>query len=126
IVEVVEVEPERAVVFDIDQLAQDQVDVLRLAVGREAHQLVFAGVDREAEVIGEGGIEQAQGMRETNFFEKLYSVANSAAERGGAPLADAVDCENCGRLEGRGIERRGGVGEMMLREKNLATEVRAE
>ena len=60
VVEVALVEPERAVVLQVDQMLEDQVGVLGLAVGREAHHLVFAGVDLEAGVVGEGGVEQAE------------------------------------------------------------------
>ena len=41
-IEVVHVEPDRAVVADVDELLADQACVLRLAVRREPHQLVLA------------------------------------------------------------------------------------
>ena len=63
VVEVVEVEPDGAVVVDLHELLEDQVDVLGIAVRREAHELVFAGVDLEARVVGEGGIQHAEGVR---------------------------------------------------------------
>ena len=63
IVEVLLVQPERAVFLQVDQLVVDQVDVLRLAVRREAHDLVFAGIDLEARVVRERGIQQTRASR---------------------------------------------------------------
>src|SRR3546814_16234682 len=60
IVEVALVEPEAAVRLQVDQPFQDQVLEARLAIGREAHHLVFAGVDLEAGVVGEGRVQQPQ------------------------------------------------------------------
>ena len=38
--------------FQIDQIVENEFLIFRLAVGREPHHLVFAGVDLEAGVIG--------------------------------------------------------------------------
>ena len=51
--------------FEIDQLIADRVDILRLAVRGEPHQLVLARVDLEAGEVGERRIEQAERMRES-------------------------------------------------------------
>ena len=51
------------------------VGVLRLAIGREPHHLVFAGVHLEAGVIGEGGVQQAERVREMNLLDDLEVVA---------------------------------------------------
>lgn len=60
VAEVLETEAEGAVFAQIDELLQDEVAVTRLAVGGEPHELVFAGVDAEAAVMGERGVEQAE------------------------------------------------------------------
>ncbi len=70
VVEVVHVEPERAVVLEVDQVLADQRRRNRLAVGRQAHQLVLAGVDLEPGVVGEGRIEQPQRMREVDLPQR--------------------------------------------------------
>ena len=48
VVEVAHVHAERAVFLQVDQVLEDQVLVDRLAVGGQAHHLVFAAVDAEA------------------------------------------------------------------------------
>src|SRR5213594_4113537 len=52
--EVREVELERTVGLEIDQAIQDEFGIARLAVRRQAHDLVLAGIDFEAGVMGEG------------------------------------------------------------------------
>ena len=42
-----------------------------LTVGRQPHDLVLAGIDPEAGIIGEGGIEKPQGMRKTYLLLDL-------------------------------------------------------
>ena len=81
------------------------VGVLRLAVGREAHELVLAGVDLEAGEVGERRVEQAERVREADLADQLELVALADAERGRRPLADAVDGED-GRLLERRRDRR--------------------
>ena len=68
VVEVLHVQAERAVVLEVDQLLEDEVGVARLAVGREAHQLVLAGVDLEAGEVGERGVEQPERVREVQLL----------------------------------------------------------
>ncbi len=46
------------------------LDVLRLAVRREAHHLVFAGVDLEAGEVGERGIQQAERVRKAQLAQR--------------------------------------------------------
>ena len=62
-----------------------------VAVGGQPHQLVLAGVHPEAEVVGERGVEQADGVREAQLAQDLDAVAPAVADRRGRPLADAVD-----------------------------------
>ena len=60
IVEVGLVEPEAAVGPQVDQMLEDPVRIARYAVGGQAHQLVLAMVHREAAVVGERRVEQAE------------------------------------------------------------------
>ena len=60
VVEIFLVEREGAVFLEIDQLAQDEVDILRLAVRRKAQDLVFAGVDLEPRELREGTVQQGE------------------------------------------------------------------
>ena len=65
IIEVGHVHPEGAVLFQIKQVVDDEVFVFWLSVGGEAHEFVLAGVDPEPREVGEGRVEQAQGVRKT-------------------------------------------------------------
>jgi hypothetical protein len=49
-----------AVTASLQQLLTDEVCVDRLVVGCQSHDFVFAAVDSEAEMSGEGGIEQSE------------------------------------------------------------------
>ena len=63
IIEILHVHRQRAVGLEVNQLFENHVRVFRLAVGREAHELVFAGVDAEAAEIGERAVKQAERVR---------------------------------------------------------------
>ena len=80
-VEVVHVEPDRAVGTDMDELLPDEIGVLRLAVGSEAHELVLATVDLEAAVVGEGRVQEADGVRELELREHLEPASTAHSER---------------------------------------------
>ena len=65
--EVPHVELERAVVPQVDQVLVDLVDVARLSIRGGTHHLVLGGVDLEAQVVGEGAVEQAERVREADL-----------------------------------------------------------
>src|SRR5262249_406354 len=73
--------------------------------------------DLEARVVGEGGIEQAQGVGEMDLLQHGHVVATSEGERGGCPLAHTVHGEDGRALEGRGVEPACRMTEMMLGEE---------
>ena len=52
--EVIHVHAERTVLLGVKELIQDAVPIDRLAVGREAHELVLATIHPKAGEIGEG------------------------------------------------------------------------
>ena len=60
VIEVTHVEVKRPIVFEIDEMLADQVGKTRLAVGREAHEFVFAGIDAEAAVVSERAVKQSE------------------------------------------------------------------
>src|SRR5439155_17148711 len=91
--------PERTVTFQVDQLVVDKIDVFRLAVWREPHQLVLAGIDPKADEMGKSRIEQTDRMREAHFSEQLDAVAAPDAIGCGRPFTDAVEGQNGGFLE---------------------------
>ncbi len=102
VVEIVHVQAEGAVRLQVDQLVEDQVDVLRLAVGRQPHQLVFAGIHPEAGVIGKGRVQHAQRVREVQLPLRRQLVALAQPHRGRGPLAHPVQAQH-GRASRTGL-----------------------
>ena len=90
------------------------VDVARLAVGREPHHLVLPVVDVEAQVGGNGAVEQAERAREVDLFEEVDHRAGGPAEGGRRPLAHAVHRQHRGLFEPRVEEAARGVGLVMV------------
>ncbi len=123
--EVFRVQFEGPVFPQIHQLPEDEVGVLRPAIGGCAHHLVFGAVDLESEVVGEGAVEKPQRVGEADLPDQLEGVAASHALGGRRPLADAVEGQDRGLLEGGGQERRRGVGLVVLGEEHLALEPEA-
>ena len=56
----IHVQLEGAIVFQVDQMVEDQVDVLRLAIGRQPHQFVLSAVDAKPGEVRERRIQQTQ------------------------------------------------------------------
>ena len=90
IIEIIEIEPERSVRLQVDQMIEDAGGIFRLAVGGEAHELVLAGIHLEAGVVGERRIEQPERMREVQLLDDRQLVAVPDRRGGGAPFADPV------------------------------------
>ena len=120
--EVFLVHPQAPIVANLDEVLFDQVDVLRLAIRRQAHHLVFAGVDPETGEVGERRIQQAQRVREAQLVQDLQIVAAAHSNRAGRPLADAVNRDHRGLLEGRREKCRRGVRFMVFAEQDRALE----
>ncbi len=114
------IHPQAAIVFDLDDVVLDGLDVLRLAVRRESHHLVFARVHLEAREVGERRVQQAERMRELQLVDDLERIALADADRRCRPLADAVHGDDRGLLERRRIEGGRGVRFVMLAEQHLA------
>ena len=116
IVEIIEIEAERAVGLEIDQIVANDLLVFRRSVGREPHQLVLARIDLEAGVVGEGGVEEAQAVRKVNLLVDLQVLAFADGNRGGRPFAHAIEREDGSLVERRRVERGGCMAQMMLAE----------
>src|SRR5688500_13282199 len=100
--EVFEIQLDRAVFLQIDDVVEDLPRVHWLAVRREPHHLVLSRVHLESGELREGGVEQSERVREAHLLQQLYAASLPPANAGRRPLADAVDGE-----DGRGVERRG-------------------
>ena len=77
----------------------DRLDILRLAIRCEAHDLVLALVDLEAGEVGKGRIQEADGMREPYLVQHGEIGATAVTDGRGRPFADAVDGQNRRLLE---------------------------
>ena len=86
IIEIALIQAEGAVFLQIDQIVVDQIGIFRLAIRREAHDLVFAGIDLEAGIIGKRGIEQAERVREMNFLQHGQIVALDRRQATWSPI----------------------------------------
>ena len=123
VAEVVQVEPERAVGLQVDQVVENRLCKNRLAVGGQAHDLVFARVDAKPRVVRERRIEQAQRMGEMEFANHLQAPPAPHGRGGGRPFAHAVHGQHRGLVEGGRVEGAGGVRQMMLGEEQLPAPV---
>ena len=119
VLEVRHVEAEGPIGLQIDQMVADAVDVLRLSVRRQPHQLVLAGVDLEAGEAGEGGVQEPQRVREADLVRQLDTAAATDSVGGRRPLPDPVQRENRRLLEGRRKERARRVRLVVLGEDDL-------
>ena len=118
--EVRHVEDERSVGPHVHELAGDGVGkaadagAAGVPVRRQAHQLVLAAVDREAKVVGEGGVEEPDRVREVQLAQDLHLAPAAPADRRGRPLADAVDGEDRSLVERRRVEGARRVRQMVF------------
>ena len=107
--EIVQIQPERAVGLEVEEVLLNLSGEAGRTIGREAHEFVFAGVHPKTGVMGEGRVKQAERMGETLFTEQFQPVVLAAAEGGRGPLADAVEREDGGAGERRGEKRAGSM-----------------
>ena len=99
-----EVQPERAVGLHLNQVIVNGLCEFRLAIGRQPHEFVFAGIDAEAAIRGECGIEQPERVREAEFLQEFDLVALALSNGRRGPFADAVNGENGCLCKRRGIK----------------------
>ncbi|MPN56847.1 hypothetical protein SDC9_204540 [bioreactor metagenome] len=80
-------------------MLKDLLPIDRPAIRGQTHQLVFAAVHFEPAVIGERGVEQAQGMRELELLQQRKPRSLAVTDRCRAPFAHSIDRENRRRCE---------------------------
>jgi len=85
-----------------------------LAVGGEAHHLVLVAEAEEAQVLGDGGVEEPQRVREVDAVEDAQVAASPDRRHRRDEVAEAVDREAHRPLERRAEEGRAEVGEVVL------------
>ena len=112
--EVAQVELEGAVVLELHDLPH-RVDEARLAVGREPHHLVLVAVVREAEILRQRLVEDAERMREVDAaVDREMRRPRPTPQRALREVAEAVDRDADRLVEGRDEEGRGQMREVML------------
>ena len=116
IVEVTHIQAEGAVVLQIQQLIENQIGVLGLAVGRESHELVLTGVDLETGEVGKGRVQHAERVWEVDLPLRCQALALAKPDRGRGPLPYPIHAQDRRALERAREESRGGMGLMMLGE----------
>ncbi len=119
-IEVIQVQAKGAVGLYIDEVFADLGRVDAFAIGRQAHQFVFPGVDLEAGIVGEGRIQQTERVRVANFPQQLQFPSASDAETCRGPFACAVQGEHRGGFKRAREEGAGCVTLVMFGEQQLA------
>src|SRR4051812_48980822 len=114
VIEVLLIQPERAVLAQVDELTKNDIHVARLPVRSETHHLVFTGIHLEAGVIGKGGVQQPERVWPSELRENFQIAPLAQADRRGRPFTDAVHRQDGGFLKRRRKERARRVGLVML------------
>src|SRR5438552_18252032 len=111
--EIIEIEREAAVLSQRDDLAR-RVPARRRAVGRQAHDLVFVTVIGKAEILGQGLVEDAERVREMHPALDADLRPATDPPGGAGKVAQTIDRNDNRLVEGRDVECRGQMREMML------------
>ena len=119
--EVVQVQAKAAIVLEQDDGTHLR-EVLRLAVGRETHDLVFVAVLRKAEVLGQRLVEDSEGVGKVDPLFQGDVFAGAGAPCRAGKIAEAVDGDDGCRAERRDQERRSQMGEVVLDMMHVAAE----
>src|SRR5215469_4180543 len=123
IVEIFLIEIKRSVCFEINQMLEDGIGVAGLAVRRQSHYLVLAGIHLEAGIVSERRVKQAKRVGKMNFLQHLDAVIASDADAGSGPLSDTIHCKDQRLVEGRRVKRTGRMTLMMFGEQQLVLPV---
>ena len=123
ILEVIQVQRERAVRRAVNQLA-NVIHHRRAAVGGEPHNLVLVFVHREAQVRRERRVQHSQRMRKPDLAQKCNRRASvrtplAVADRECGPFAHTVSRQDGGAARWRSQEGSGRVRLMMFGEQDL-------
>ena len=99
IAECLRVQPDGAVIANLDQFVADHLREARFPVWGQPHQLVLARVDLESAVVRERAVEQAERVRIAHFLQQLDVRSIAGTDRAGRPFADAIDRQDRGALK---------------------------
>ena len=85
-----------------------------IPIGGEAHDFVFVRRPQKAKVVGEGGVENAQGIGVVGLAKSLDVAARTDPGPRYGPLSDIVDGEERRLFEGATKEGAGGMGRVVF------------
>ncbi len=105
---------DQAVVEELDGLLEKVTIAGGIAVGREAHDLVFVRVEVEAKVQCDDGIEDADRVLCGDFGELVDFVVVRVVSGDRVSFAHAIEDDDEGFVPAGGVVGAGGVGEMMI------------
>ena len=103
----------------MQQALINQLFVFGFTIGRQTHQLIFAGINFETAQIRKGRIQQTEGMRESDLFQDFDTVVTTSADRSGRPFSNAVHGKDCRALKRRWEEGAGRMRLVMLKKQDL-------
>ncbi len=106
--EIVHVQPETTIGEHFEEF-MNLIDVPWATVRRHPHHFVLAFIDFESQESGKCGVEQADGVRETDFVGEVKFVSFCPAHRSGCPLSDSIDSQEGSTIERRTKECAGGM-----------------
>jgi len=99
--------------FGLDDLANLRGEA-GLAVSGQTHHFVLVAVLREAQKLSEGGVENAERVREQHGAEQIDAIAAADAPLNAAVIAETIDRDYGSFFEGRGKEGAGEVRAVVL------------
>ena len=117
VIEIIHVQPETAIRFQIDEVLINRICINGAAVRREAHEFVLATVYPEAAVVSHGRIKKPEGMGELEMLLYFNLVPTADAPGGGGPLSHAIQGQNRSFFKGAGKEGTRRMAPVMVHEE---------
>src|SRR5439155_772592 len=99
VVEATEIDREPALLRPANDVAHRLVVAVGITVGRETHHLALAAPGPEAEVVGDGGVDEPERVRQADRMQPLDAGAATPPEPRRDVLPRAIHRENGGLLD---------------------------
>src|SRR3989338_3761338 len=115
------IEPKCPILFYINEMSCNQVDVAWFSVGGQSHHLVFIGIDLKTEVVRKSGIKQPQTVREVYLPQHLELMALPTPASRGCPLPNSINTKDRRFMKRSREEGRSRMRLVMVSKQNLRT-----
>src|ERR1700722_6118883 len=118
--EILLVQKERAVLINRHQVAGDlfpeskELRRLFITIGRQAHQLIFAGIDLESAIVGGSRIQQPKRVWIPDLFEAAYFFPTPLPDHRSGPLPYTIDRQDSSLFVRGDIEGARRMGQVMF------------